>query len=105
MIPKELSCLSAVLSPIGRHCIKYPDAEKPSGEWNTVDLYCFGSTSVHVMNGKVVMILNNSRQIVQDKEIPLTKGKIQIQSEGSEVYYSDIKICSIDKIPSDLLKK
>jgi hypothetical protein len=92
-------------SPLGRHCIKYPDAEKPTGEWNTVDLYCLGSTSVHVMNGKVVMILNNSRQLDKDKETPLTRGKIQIQSEGSEVYYRDIKICSIDKIPSDILKK
>jgi hypothetical protein len=92
-------------SPLGRHCIKYPDAEKPTGEWNTVDLYCLGSTSVHVMNGKVVMILNNSRQLDKDKETTLTRGKIQIQSEGSEVYYRDIKICSIDKIPSDILKK
>jgi hypothetical protein len=93
------------VSPLGRHCIKYPDGEKPSGEWNTVDLYCFGGTSVHVINGKVVMVLNNSRQVVQDKEIPLTKGKIQIQSEGSEVYYRDIKVCPIDKIPSDILKQ
>ena len=32
------------------------------------------------------------------------KGKIQIQSEGSEVFYQDIKICSIDKIPENILK-
>jgi hypothetical protein len=49
-------------SSIGRHCIKFPDAEKPSGEWNTLDLYCFGRTSVHVVNGVVNMILQNSRQ-------------------------------------------
>ena len=49
-------------SPTGRHCKKYPDAEKPSGEWNTIDLYCFKNTSVHVMNGVVVMVLENSRQ-------------------------------------------
>ena len=92
-------------SSIGRHCLKSPDAEKPSGEWNTLDLYCFGSTSVHVVNGVVNMILHNSRQAVGNKEIPLTRGKIQIQSEGSEIYYRNIKICSIDKLPADILKE
>jgi len=55
---------------------KYPDAEKPSGEWNTVDLYCFGRTSVHVVNGVTTMILQNSRHLVDGKEVPLNKGKI-----------------------------
>jgi hypothetical protein len=91
--------------PAGRHCVKSPDAEKPSGEWNTVDLYCFGATSIHVLNGTVIMILNNSRQSDDGKEIPLTKGKIQIQSEGSEVYYRNIKICPIEKLPAGLLNK
>ena len=89
----------------GRYCIKLPDAEKPSGEWNTLDLYCFGGTSIHVVNGVVNMVLNNSRQIEGGKEIPLTKGKIQIQSEGSEVFYRDIKICPIDKLPENILKE
>jgi hypothetical protein len=38
------------------------------------------------------------------KELPLTKGKIQIQSEGAEVFYKGIKIQSIDKLPAELLK-
>ena len=95
----------SIASSIGRHCLKFPDAEKPSGEWNTIDLYCFGSTSVHVVNGMINMILRNSRQSDGVKEIPLTKGKIQIQSEGSEVFYRNIKICSIDKLPADILKE
>ncbi|HXL58863.1 MAG TPA: DUF1080 domain-containing protein, partial [Chitinophagaceae bacterium] len=33
-------------SEVGRHCIKQGDAENPSGEWNTLDLYCHGDTSV-----------------------------------------------------------
>lgn len=92
-------------SPIGRHCIKFPDNEKPMGEWNTIDLYSFGGTSVHMMNGVVNMILQNSRQIDGDTETPLIKGKIQIQSEGSEVYYRDIKVTTIDKIPEEILNK
>lgn len=89
----------------GRHCIKFPDNEKPSGEWNTIDLYNYAGTSVHMMNGAVNMILLNSRQIDGDLETPLTKGKIQIQSEGSEVFYRNIRIISIDKIPDEFLKK
>jgi hypothetical protein len=35
---------------------------------------------------------------------PLTKGKLQIQSEGSEVFYKGIKIKSLDAIPQEFLK-
>lgn len=90
-------------SPFGRHCKKSVDAEKPSGEWNTVDLYCFGDTSVHMMNGVVVMILQHSRQYEGDKEIPLTKGKIQIESEGAEIFYRNIQIRPINGIPKSIL--
>lgn len=91
-------------SPQGRHCIKNPDAEKPSGEWNVLELYCFGDTAVHVVNGKVVMILYQSRLATKGQEAPLTKGKIQLQSEGAEVLYRNIAIRSIDKIPADILE-
>ncbi len=92
-------------SPSGRRCIKFPDGEKPSGEWNTLDLYCFGNTSIHSVNGVVNMILHNSRQSEGGTEIPLTRGKIQIQSEGAEVFYRNIRISSIDKLPVDILKE
>ncbi len=95
----------SLTSPVGRNCIKFPDAERPEEEWNTLDLYCLGNKSYHVVNGVVNMILNNSRQSVGGKEVPLTKGKIQIQSEGSEVFYRNIKICSITKIPDNLGKR
>ncbi|NJB72417.1 hypothetical protein GGR42_002908 [Saonia flava] len=84
---------------IGRHVKKYPDAEKPTGEWNTVDLYCYGGTSIHVINGVVTMILENSRINIDGKISPLTKGKIQLQSEAAEVFYTDIKIRSITELP------
>jgi hypothetical protein len=85
-------------------CYKNPDAEKPSGEWNVIEVYCFGDTSVHVVNGKTVMALFHSRQPGDDgKDLPLTKGKIQLQSEGAEVFYRDIKIRSITRLPETLL--
>ncbi|MEJ2902483.1 DUF1080 domain-containing protein [Pedobacter panaciterrae] len=91
-------------SQIGRFCKKMSDAERPSGEWNTVDLYCYGDTSVHVMNGKVMMVLYRNKQIDDGNESPLRKGKIQIQSEGAEVYYKGIKIQQITSLPATLLK-
>lgn len=92
-------------SEIGRHCIKNPDAEKPSGEWNTLDLYCMGDTSVHVVNEVVNMILYNLRQADGDNTTPLTKGKIQIQSEGAEIFYRNISIENIQRIPEKLLAR
>jgi hypothetical protein len=91
-------------SKTGRHCIKRGDAEKPSGEWNTLDLYCSADTSVHVINGEAMMVLYHSKQQENGKELPLTKGKLQIQSEGAEVFYKDIKIKSLGAIPRDLFK-
>jgi hypothetical protein len=91
-------------SNVGRHCIKQGDAESPSGEWNVLDLYCHGDTSVHVINGKVMMVLFHSQQLDNGKLLPLKKGKLQIQSEGAEVFYKQIRIKSLEAIPGELLK-
>jgi hypothetical protein len=91
--------------PQGRHCIKGADTEKPSGQWNTLDFYCHGDTSIHVINGKVMMVLYRSKQLNEEQELPLTKGKIQIQSEGAEVFYKQIKIQPINHLPEALLKQ
>lgn len=91
-------------SNVGRHCIKMGDGEKPSGEWNVLDLYCHGDTSVHVINGKLMMVLFHSQQSDNGKVLPLKKGKLQIQSEGADVFYKQIKIKSLDAIPGELLK-
>ncbi len=90
-------------SKTGRRCIKGMDAENPSGEWNTIDLYTHGDTSVHVINGKPVMALYHSGQWENGKEIPLTRGKLQIQSEGAEIYFKQIMIKPLDAIPPALL--
>jgi hypothetical protein len=97
----QLNTFSAT-SKTGRHCIKQGDAEKPSGEWNTLDLYCHGDTSVHVVNGRAMMILYHSGQADEGKTAPLVKGKLQIQSEGAEVFYKQIRIRPLDAIPAEL---
>jgi hypothetical protein len=82
---------------------KMADYEKPIGEWNVIDLYCFGRTSVHVVNGKVNMINYNSGKIENDKVLPLTKGKIQIQSEGSELFVKSLEWEPIKELPAEFI--
>ena len=84
------------------YCHKSTDYENPSGEWNTMEIYTVGGKSVHVVNGQVNNRISNSRHLVDGKELPLTKGKIQLQSEGAEVFYRSIQIRDIDEIPSEL---
>jgi hypothetical protein len=84
--------------------IKDGDYEHPVGQWNTLELYTVGPTSVHVVNGHVVMVLHRPRQLLDGKEVPLTRGKIQLQSEGAEVFYRHIVLRHIDHIPEKLLK-
>lgn len=87
------------------HCDKGFDNENPHGEWNTLELICFEGTSLHIVNGKVVMALFNSRIQKEDGSfVPLTKGRIQIQSEAAEAFYKNIEIKSINKIPNKYKK-
>ena len=88
---------------VGRHCVKDPGAERPTGAWNTLELYAVGGTSVHVVNGVVTMVLSNSRQPEGEGTAPLTRGKLQIQSEGAEVFFRDLEIRPVDRIPPRLL--
>ena len=99
----QLNTFSAT-SPTGRHCIKQGDAENASGEWNTLDLYCHGDTSIHLINGKVMMVLYHSSQSDNGKVLPLVKGKIQIQSEGAEIFYKQIKLENLEAIPANMLQ-
>lgn len=88
----------------GPRIVKSVDLEKPTGQWNTIELLTVGTTSVHIVNGKVNMILTNSRRKVGAKEEPLSRGKIQLQSEGAEVFYRNIAIKPLKKIPDEFLR-
>lgn len=102
--PADTARLFHKASLHGRYCRKYPDTEKPSGQWNKVDLYCHGDTAVHVMNGVTTMVLYGS---VQGNDLqnltPLVAGKIQLQSEGAEVFYRHLVWTPITQIPPDRL--
>lgn len=87
----------------GRMIRKGTDAENPLGEWNTVDLYCYGRTAVHVVNGVTVMVNTNTGVYENGVVNPLTTGKIQLQSEGAELFIRSIDIRPIEKIPSEVM--
>ena len=79
-----------------RRCIKSKEAEKPKGEWNTVELIFFEGTIIHSVNGQVVNRLYNIRRVYEDGvKQPLLKGKIALQSEGAEIFFKDISTRSI----------
>lgn len=89
-------------SPYRNYCLRSNNYENPNDEWTTVDLYCFEGKSLHLVNGKVVMILKNSRYYdPEGKTIPLVEGKIQLQSEAGEVFFKDIKIRKISKLNNE----
>ena len=50
------------------------------------------------------MILKESRYIENGKSIPMTRGKIQIQSEAAEVFFKDITIKTLDALPQQYYK-
>jgi 3-keto-disaccharide hydrolase len=69
-----------------------------NSEWNTIEVQTVGTTSVHIVNGKVNMVLTNARHLVKGSQVALKRGKIQIQSEGAEVYYRNISLRPITGI-------
>ncbi|HEX5651840.1 MAG TPA: DUF1080 domain-containing protein [Chitinophagaceae bacterium] len=63
--------------------IKKKDNEKPSGEWNRIEVIALKGKCTHIVNGVVVNEAEN---------ISLRSGRILIQSEGAETYYRKIAI-------------
>lgn len=63
--------------------VKKKDAEKPNGEWNTVEVISFNGKCVHIVNGVVVNYGENSSVI---------GGRILLQSEYAEVYYKNVTL-------------
>ena len=65
------------------------DAEKP-GAWNAMEIVAKGDTVEHIVNGVTVFRATHLRG--QADGAPLSKGRIQLQSEGAEVFYRNIEI-------------
>ena len=85
------------------HALAGSDQDKP-GEWNSIELVCYQDDCVHVVNGKVVMALAHARYKQGDTFVPMTGGKLQIQSEAAEVFYRGLEIRKIDAMPKEYAK-
>lgn len=59
------------------------DVEKPTGEWNRMEVICDGDSITNIVNGYVVNVGTKSSH---------TKGKLQFQSEGAEILFRKIEI-------------
>ena len=79
-------------------CRRSVNMEKPNGEWNVVEVKTVGDESWHIVNGTVVMILKDNAVKDGEGRVPLTKGKIQIQSEGAEIEYRRVEIRAITSL-------
>jgi len=64
------------------------DVEKPTGEWNRIEVICDGDTITNIVNGYVVNVGTKSS---------LTKGKILFQTEGAEIHFRKIEVRPIVK--------
>ena len=74
---------------------KSANHEKPNGEWNLIEVICQGDSATHIVNGQIVNRLTNARMREGDSGAPLTRGRIQLQSEGAEVFYRNVEIRSL----------
>jgi len=72
--------------------------EKPFGQWNTLELISFNGKSIHIVNGKVVMEVEQAEFYNGTEWIPMTKGKLQIQSEAAEAFYKNIRIKPLSEV-------
>ena len=58
-------------------------AEKPVGEWNTIEAICDGTTITNIVNGRVVNKATN---------VDPRRGRIGIQSEGAELFVRRLEL-------------
>jgi hypothetical protein len=74
--------------------LKSGDFENRDG-WNTVEVIIHGDHATHLINGRIV---NSARDIQQPDPknpshmIPLTRGRILLEAEGSEIWFRDIRV-------------
>ncbi|YCM46384.1 DUF1080 domain-containing protein [Verrucomicrobiaceae bacterium 227] len=77
----------------GRHCATPLGVEKPKGEWNEMEIVVEGARkAVFKLNGVVVHEIQDLEMKIDDKWVPLSKGRIGIQAEWAELLYRNIRI-------------
>ena len=79
------------------------DAEKPTGQWNQLEVTVRGDAASHYVNGERVLAVEHLQHDVDGLLQPLTKGAIQLQSEGAEIFFRAIELQPLDdREPAEL---
>jgi hypothetical protein len=79
--------------------------ERAVGQWNDIELVVLGQTALHVVNGTVNLAATGTRRMERGKEVSLTQGTIQFQSEAAEVFYRRLRLKPIRSVPPEYLKQ
>jgi hypothetical protein len=66
--------------------VKLSDQEKPSGEWNTIEVIARDGKCTHIVNGVIVN---------EGTDANVREGRIALQSEGAEIYYRNIRVAKL----------
>ena len=78
------------------------EPDKPRGEWNRLEIYVLGDSAIHLVNGVVVFAIT---QALDKNNQPLTAGQIQIQCEGAECFYRNVRLSPINAFPPEIATK
>ena len=71
-----------------------------NGGWVRVDLYVVGNSARHYIDGELVLELQDAGIEYRDQSWKaLKKGKLQIQSESTEILFRKIRIAEIKAFP------
>ena len=81
------------------------DVESVFGNWNTVEVIFWGGQCIHILNGHVNLVAFNPRHKVGDQWFPLDHGKIQLQSEGGELFYRKAEARPLFELPPEVLSQ
>jgi hypothetical protein len=80
------------------------DVEQVFGNWNTVEVVFWAGHCIHILNGYVNLVAISPRFLSGKEWRPLTHGKIQLQSEGGEVFYRKAEVRPLYELPREYLE-
>lgn len=87
---------AGTLAPLGRISFERrggaPRLQKPAGEWNRIDILCVADEVAHYLNGELTARIARARDVSGAEPRALTGGRLQLQSESSEIYFRKIRM-------------
>jgi hypothetical protein len=76
----------------GGGLMRSQSADRPLGQWNRIEIWCAGNTATHVVNGQTNLVLLNLQRKTNGRHEPLTRGRLQLQSEQAEIFFRNLDL-------------